>query len=629
VSSRCQNAHPMCGIAGVWSFAGGETESLRARAKAMADALRHRGPDDEGVFVDADAGIALGFRRLSIVDLSHAGAQPMVSASGRYVIVFNGEVYNHRRLAEELEPRDYRGHSDTEVMLACIEVWGLEAAVQKFIGMFAFALWDRAERTLSIVRDRLGVKPLYYQVAPSGICFASELKALQAGGDRNDIDRGALALYVRYGYVPAPYSIYAGIAKLLPGTILTVDANGVSRTRTYWDAPRVAEEASGRFRGTEDDAVAQIEALLSDAVRLRLISDVPLGLFLSGGIDSPLIAALMQREAGTVSTFSIGFDGMPSEAPFAAAVARHLGTRHTEAILGADEVLRMVPLMASMYDEPLGDSSAIPTYLVSRMARQHVTVALSGDGGDELFGGYHRYFLGQRVSDRVERVPRPLRHPLGTLLRFASRLPSKQNFRARLRGLGDAMVIDDPLTLFQRQVAAEMIRVIDASTRPAQLTARTRWPRLDDPATLMMYLDAISFLPDDILAKVDRASMAVSLEVREPLLDHRLVELAWSLPLSMKIRGTRGKWVLRKLLHKFLPKEMVDRDKQGFGLPIDGWLRGPLREWAAALVEPRRIAREGWFDPATLRHVWNDGPVAGHEAVLWRVLMFQQWMGEG
>ncbi|HEX6641080.1 MAG TPA: asparagine synthase (glutamine-hydrolyzing), partial [Thermoanaerobaculia bacterium] len=371
----------MCGIAGVWSFAGGEAESLRARAKAMADALRHRGPDDEGVYVDADAGIALGFRRLSIVDLSHAGAQPMVSASGRYVIVFNGEVYNHRRLANELGPRDYRGHSDTEVMLACIEEWGLDAAVQKFIGMFAFALWDRTERTLSIVRDRLGVKPLYYQLGSTGICFASELKSLQAGGDRTDIDRGALALYVRYGYVPAPYSIYAGIAKLMPGTILTIDANGVSLTRTYWDAPRVAEEASGRFRGTEDDAVAEIEALLSDAVRLRLISDVPLGLFLSGGIDSPLIAALMMREAGTVSTFSIGFDGMPSEAPFAAAIARHLGTRHTEAILGADEVLRMVPLMASMYDEPLGDSSAIPTYLVSRMARQHVTVALSGDGG--------------------------------------------------------------------------------------------------------------------------------------------------------------------------------------------------------------------------------------------------------
>ena len=620
----------MCGIAGVWTFAGDREDSLRARARSMADALRHRGPDDDGVFADGDAGVALGFRRLSIVDLSQAGAQPMVSASGRYVMVFNGEVYNHRRLVVELGAHDYRGHSDTEVMLECIDAWGLETAVQRFIGMFGFAVWDRRERTLSLVRDRIGIKPLYYSVTPQGACFASELKALRAGDvDRSSIDRGALALYVRFGYVPAPYSIFDGIVKLLPGRILTIHADGTTQTQAYWDAPRIAEEASNRFRGSEEEAVEAIEELLSDSVRLRLISDVPLGLFLSGGVDSPLIAALMQREAGSVSTFTIGFEGMPSEAPFAAAVARHLGTKHTEAILGADEVLRMVPLMAELYDEPFGDSSAIPTYLVSRMARQHVTVALSGDGADELFGGYHRYFLGRRVMERVERVPRAMRHPLGVLLRIASRLPSRQNFRARLRGLGDALVIDDPITLFQQQVAAEMIRVMDASPRPAQLTARTRWPRLDDPATLMMYLDAISFLPDDILTKVDRASMAVSLEVREPMLDHRLVELAWSLPLSMKIRGTRGKWVLRTLLRKYLPAEMVDRDKQGFGLPIDGWLHGPLREWAASLVDPKRIAREGWFDPQSLRHVWNDGPVRGREAVLWRLLMFQSWMRAG
>jgi asparagine synthase (glutamine-hydrolysing) len=613
----------------VWTFAGGAEESLRARAQAMADALRHRGPDDEGVFVDGAAGIALGFRRLSIVDLSQAGAQPMVSESGRYVIVFNGEVYNHRRLAVELGPREYRGHSDTEVILACIETWGLEAAVQRFIGMFAFAVWDRGERKLSLVRDRLGVKPLYYQVTPRSVSFASELKALHSGDmDRRDIDRGALSLYVRFGYVPAPYSIYSGIAKLLPGTILTIDSSGVTQTRTYWDSARVAEESWNRFRGTEDDAVAEIESLLSDSVRLRLISDVPLGLFLSGGVDSPLIAALMLREAGSVSTFTIGFDGMPSEAPFAAAVARHLGTRHTEVVIGAGEALELVPFVASLYDEPLGDSSSIPTYLVSRMARRHVTVALSGDGADELFGGYHRYFLGQRVSQQVARVPRLLRRPLGRLLHAASHAPSRQNFRARLRGLGDALVIDDPITLFQEQVDdAEMIRVLGAQSRPAQLTVKTRWPRLDDPPTLMMYLDAITYLPDDILAKVDRASMAVSLEVREPMLDHRVVELAWSLPLSMKIRGTRGKWVLRKLLGKYLPKEMVDRDKQGFGLPIDGWLQGPLREWAGSLVNPQRIAGEGWFDPATVRHIWNDGPIVGREALLWRVLMFQQWSG--
>jgi asparagine synthase (glutamine-hydrolysing) len=611
----------MCGIAGIWTFAGESDDVLRERATSMACALRHRGPDDDGVWSDGAAGVALGFRRLSIVDLSKAGAQPMVSESGRYVIVFNGEVYNHRRLAEELGPRAYRGHSDTEVMLACIEAWGVEGAVRRFIGMFAFALWDRVERKLSLVRDRMGVKPLYYAATPHGITFASELKALP----RTSIDRNALALYVRFGYVPAPYSIFHGIAKLLPATILTIDANGAIESHAYWDAPRVAEEFNQRFRGTEDDAVTAIEELLSDAVRLRLIADVPLGLFLSGGIDSSLIAALMQREAGAVSTFTIGFEGMWSEAPRAAAVARHLGTRHTEAVIGAREVMDAVPLMADVYDEPLGDSSAIPTYLVSRMARHHVTVALSGDGGDELFGGYHRYFLGQRSSQRVERVPRPLRRPLGRLLRTAARLPAERHLRARLRGLGDALVIDDPMTIFEQEVADHRPFVRDAHPPDVPLTHRAGWPDLHDPVSLMMYLDAISYLPGDILPKVDRASMAVSLEVREPLLDHRLVELAWSLPLSMKTRGTSGKWVLRKLLKKYLPEEMVDRDKLGFGLPIHDWLRGPLRDWASALLDPAQIAREGWFDPAAVRHVWNGGPAPGAEDVVWRLLMFQQW----
>lgn len=620
---------PMCGIAGVWRFAGGEEQSLRAEAQAMADALRHRGPDDEGIFADSAAGIALGFRRLAIVDLTSAGAQPMASDSGRYVMVFNGEVYNHRRLMDELGPREYRGHSDTEVMLACIEAWGLMEAVRRFIGMFAIAVWDRRERTLSLVRDRMGVKPLYYQLTAKGIAFGSELKAIRAISNEGEIDRGALALYMRFGYVPAPDSIYSNICKLLPGTILTIDANGQAKTETYWDAARIAEARANRFEGTEDEAIDAIESLLLDSVRLRLIADVPLGLFLSSGIDSSLVAALMQREAGSVATFTIGFEGIPSEAPHAAAIARHLGTRHTEAMIGAREALDLVPLIATLYDEPFGDSSAIPTYLVSRMARQHVTVALSGDGGDELFGGYHRYFLGKRVADRAQRVPRPLRRPLGSLLRMAARLPAQQNLRARLRGFGDALVIGDRIALFQEQLDdADTIRVLGAQPRPAQFTARSRWPALADPETLMMYLDAITFLPDDVLAKVDRASMAVSLETREPLLDHRLVELAWSLPPSMKIRGTQGKWVLRRLLSRYLPQEMIDRRKQGFGLPIDAWLRGPLREWARSLIETRRIVREGWFDPTTLRHVWNDGPVDGNEQVLWRLLMFQQWQGQ-
>jgi asparagine synthase (glutamine-hydrolysing) len=612
----------MCGIAGLWTFGGAGEDELAAEAWTMAGTLHHRGPDDEGVWVDAAAGVAFGFRRLSILDLSPMGAQPMTSASGRYVIVFNGEIYNHRRLRMELGSRDLRGRSDTEVLLACIDEWGLDATVERCIGMFAFALWDRGERRLSLVRDRLGVKPLYYRASHTGFSFASELKAL----GRADIDRGALALYMRYGYVPAPWSMFEGVNKLPPATILTVDPAGTMRMRSYWDAPRVAERAAAnRFRGSEDDAVIELQSLLADSVRLRMISDVPLGLFLSGGLDSPLIAALMMREAGAVSTFTIGFEGMPSEAPAAAAVARHLGTNHTEEIISADDVLRAIPLIMTIYDEPLGDSSSVPTFLVSRLARKHVTVALSGDGGDELFGGYHRYFLGQRLTSRVARVPRRLRRPLSVALRAASMLPSPGNLDDRLRGFSSALTLD-PIERFEQEVGSAMVEVLGAPARDFVLNKRDRWPELDDPVELMMYLDAVSYLPDDILAKVDRASMAVSLEVREPLLDHRVAELAWSLPLSMKVGESQGKRVLRRLVRKFVPEEIVDRDKQGFGLPIDGWLRGPLRDWAASLVDDARIRREGYFDPASVRRVWNDGPRPGAEGALWTLLMFQEWL---
>jgi asparagine synthase (glutamine-hydrolysing) len=586
----------------------------------MADSVRHRGPDDDGVWVDAPAGVALGFRRLAILDLSDAGAQPMVSDSGRYVLVFNGEIYNYQRVAKELGSRTYRGTSDTEVLLAAIEQWGLESAIARFIGMFAFALWDRETRKLSLVRDRLGVKPLHYALTTNGLSFASELRTL--GGI--DIDRNALALYARYGYVPAPYSIYRGIAKLQPGTILTIDVSGSAKTHVYWDAARIAEAAHANpFRGTEEEATDAVEELLSDAVRLRLIADVPLGLFLSAGIDSTIIAALMQREAGMVKTFTIGFSGgLPNEAPGAAAIARHLGTQHTEATLSVEDVLETTRLMPSILDEPLGDSSAIPTFLVSRMARSHVTVALSGDGGDELFGGYHRYFLNQRLTDHVARVPRLFRRPLGTALGPVARVTGS----ARLRGLGEALVLNDPLALYELEVTRDLLRVRDARTLSDFLTSRERWPKFDDPLATMMFLDAVTYLPDDILAKVDRMSMAVSLEVREPVLDHRVVELAWSIPVSMKTRGLQGKWLLRKLARRFVPESMIKSEKSGFGLPIEGWLRGPLREWASSLVAPERIAREGFFDPAGVRRVWNDGPVAGAEDVLWRLLMFQQWI---
>jgi asparagine synthase (glutamine-hydrolysing) len=586
----------------------------------MARIVRHRGPDDEGVWSDAEAGIAFGFRRLSIIDLSAAGAQPMMSDGGRYVIVFNGELYNFERLREELGPHGYRGHSDTEVLLACIETWGLAAAVRRFIGMFAFALWDRAERRLSLVRDRLGIKPLYYSLTPKAVAFASEIRALQQG---HDIDRNALALYARYGYVPAPWSIFKGIAKLQPGRILTIDASGATSTDTYWDPARVAENVTP-FRGGDDQALDQVESLLADSVRLRLISDVPLGVFLSSGIDSPLVTALMRREAGSVSTFTIGFEGVANEAAPAALIARHLGTQHTEHIVSSAEILDLIPRMSEVYDEPLGDSSTLPTFLVSRLARKSVTVALSGDGGDEVFGGYHRYFLGARLAERVRRVPRPVRHPMGLALRRMTFL--RGNFGDRVRGLGTALVIDDPVDNFLKEMSSEELRVTGATPVASALTSRESWPRLSDPTELLMFLDTISYLPDDILTKVDRASMAVSLEVREPLLDHRLVELGWSLPLSMKLRDGKGKWLLRQLLRRHLPDSLIDQGKHGFGLPLTEWLRGPLRDWAEWLLDPVRIESEGFFDPASVRRIWQGGPQPGSENAVWRLLMFQQWL---
>jgi asparagine synthase (glutamine-hydrolysing) len=611
----------MCGIAGLWSFGGGDDAALRDSAARMASTLLHRGPDAGGLWCDAQAGVAFGFRRLKIIDLSDAGAQPMVSRSGRYVIVFNGEIYNFQRLRKELDG-PWRGHSDTEVLLAAIQRWGIDGALERFIGMFAFAVWDAQERRLTLAIDRLGVKPLYYALDARGLAFASELGALPPAA----IDRGALALYMRYGYVPAPWSIFENVRKLEPGRVLTIDASGGSAMRTYWDAPRVAERAaSQRFRGSERDALDALETLLADAVRLRMIADVPLGVFLSGGIDSPLVTALMQREAGAVSTFSLGIPEMGDEAPRAAAIAKHLGTHHTEAYVDARDVLDLVPRMAEVCSEPLGDSSTIPALLVSAMARKSVTVALSGDGGDELFGGYHRYFLGARLADRVARVPRPLRGASGRALRIASHAPRSRNLADRMRGLGDALVLDDPLERFLREMSDDRLPVRGASPRAHALMNRDEWPRLDDPIEQMMVLDAMSFLPGDVLTKVDRASMHVSLEVREPLLDHRVAEFAWSLPRELKVRG-EGKWILRALLRRFLPDELVDREKHGFGLPIDAWLRGPLREWAAALLDPARIASDGWFEPAAVRALWRDEPRAGAEAMLWRLLMFQQWL---
>jgi asparagine synthase (glutamine-hydrolysing) len=612
----------MCGIAGLWNFDGQAQEELRVRAEAMADDLRHRGPDDAGVWTDAAAGIALSFRRLSILDLTAAGAQPMQSATGRYVIVFNGEIYNFQRLRAELSPQSYRGHSDTEVLLAAIETWGIEGAAQRCIGMFAFAVWDKAERVLTLVRDRMGVKPLFYSATAAGVAFASELRAMP---HRDRIDRGAVALYARFGYVPSPWSIYEGICKLPPGHLLRLTADGRRQMDCYWDAKAVIEHAVAHpFAGGESEAVETLDRLLADAVRLRLIADVPVGLFLSGGIDSGLIASLMHREASAVSTFTLGFEDEHSDADLARAIAGHLGTRHHELIVRATDAIDLIPTLAAIADEPMGDSSLLPTYLVSRLARQSVTVALSGDGGDELFGGYHRYFLGQRLTSRVARVPRRLRRPAAAVLR---NMPMRAgNRRDSARGLAQALVVDDPIAQFLAEVDFPGLPVADAPAHRIAATHAAGWPDVA-PIDLMMYLDAVGFLPDDILAKVDRASMAVSLEVREPLLDHRIVELAWSLPSSMKIGDRRGKLILRRLLAQYLPESLIDQGKRGFGLPLQAWLRGPLRSWTESLLAPRRIAAEGFFEPEAVARLWDSPGGAGIDA-LWRLLMFQAWMAK-
>ena len=599
----------MCGIAGFWSFAGGRAEEMHELATGMASRLRHRGPDDAGTWVDAARGVAFGFRRLSIVDLSPAGAQPMTSASGRYTILFNGEIYNFERLRPRLTAQ-WRGHSDTEVLLAAIEAWGLERAVGETIGMFAFALWDAEERTLSLVRDRVGVKPLYYSLTPTSLLFGSELKALAVHPDFDrTLDPDAAALYARYRYVPAPWSIHRGTKKLAPGSILTVSASGQSRTTMYWNAAAVAERSAGnRFRGSDEEAISSLEALLSDSVALRMIADVPLGVFLSGGVDSSLIAALMQRSAsGPIHTFTIGFeDPRYDESRYGREVARHLGATHDEMTVSSAEALSLLPEMPRIYDEPFADSSSLPTFLVSRLARRSATVALSGDGGDELFAGYHHHFLGRRLQRRVRAVPRFARGAVGSVLRRIR----------RTRSLGLALLEDDPIVTYRRAMALDLGP--GAPDPPHDL------PRLGDPTEQVMFLDFMTYLPDDILVKVDRASMAVSLEARTPFLDHRVVELAWSFPLSLKIRDDRGKWIARALLRRYLPSALVDREKQGFGLPLAQWLRGPLRAWAEDLLTD---VDDALFDAAKIRDLWRRH-LAGedHQSALWTVLMYQGWL---
>lgn len=624
----------------------------------MTIAIGHRGPDDSDIWVDPDAGIALGHRRLSIVDLSQEAHQPMFSAGGRYVIAFNGEVYNYKEIRKELDDLNaapmWRGHSDTEVMIAAISHWGLDAAVGRFVGMFAFALWDRKERTLHLVRDRLGEKPMYYGWIENTFLFGSELKALCAYPTwRGEIDRNALTLFLRYNYIPAPYSIYKGIHKVLPGSIVTIRANSTSvdpiTPRQYWSALKVAEAGvAAPFACNEREACAHLDSLLRRSVGLEMVADVPLGAFLSGGVDSSVIVALMQAQSNrAVKTFTIGFTEKDyDEADYAREVARHLGTDHTEFYVTSKDALEVIPKLPQLYDEPFSDSSQIPTFLVSQLARQHVTVSLSGDAGDELFGGYTRYFWGRDIWRKVGWMPNPVRkglargltalspytweklfHKLGPVLPHQIK---QGNLGDNLHKLAEVLRVDNPQEFYEWMVShwRSPASVVKGATEPPTVLSDYDHIGLSDFTERMMYLDIVSYLPDDILVKVDRATMAVSLESRAPFLDHRVVEFALQLPLSMKIRNGQGKWLLRQVLYKYVPKELIERPKMGFSVPIEAWLRGPLREWGENLLNNSRLKAEGFFDPMSIRSKWIEH-LSGQrnwDYYLWDILMFQAWL---
>jgi asparagine synthase (glutamine-hydrolysing) len=649
----------MCGLAGLWQLHGGAQDTLLQQVQAMSAQLTHRGPDDSGLWCDESTGIALAQRRLSILDLSPAGHQPMHSACGRYVIVFNGEIYNHldlreRLLAEGAAPA-WRGHSDTETLLACFVAWGIERTLQASVGMFAFALWDRRQRMLTLARDRLGEKPLYYAWQGDTLLFGSELKALKAHAVFHaDIDRDALALLLRHDCIPAPYSIYRGVFKLRPGHLLHISADAPRDAQPvpYWRYNDAVSAGLGNpLHGTDAEAIDALEAQLSASIGAQMLSDVPLGAFLSGGIDSSTIVALMQaRSTRPIKTFTMGFgeDGY-DEAMHAKAVATHLGTEHTELYVRPEDALAVIPRLPSIYCEPFGDSSQIPTFLISQLTRRQVTVALSGDGGDELFGGYNRYLGARTTWERMQRLPSFARQAGAGALRAMSPAAWNRWFervkpllpkRWHLATPGDkAQKLADVLTLssghaFFLNLASQWKDpgsiVIGAHEPMTLLTDPAAWPHTGSLAQWMMAMDAQTYLPDDILVKVDRAAMANSLETRVPMLDHRVVELAWRIPLHQKIRDGEGKWLLRQVLYRHVPRELIERPKMGFGIPLDSWLRGPLRDWAEALLDESRLRREGYFHPAPIRQKWKEHLSGRHnwQHRLWTVLMFQAWLEE-
>ena len=641
----------MCGLVG---FLGGVAGSDNVLLRSMSDTLIHRGPDDGGYWSDDELKFGLAHRRLSIIDLSPAGHQPMHSPSSRFVIAFNGEIYNHLDLRRELHGQIWRGHSDTETLLAGFEAWGIEATLKKSVGMFAIALWDRKERVLTLARDRMGEKPLYYGFQNDTFVFGSELKALKAHPDfLGEIDRNVLCLYLRHCYIPAPYSIYAGIKKLLSGTYLQLPFDcdvGVLRTVTpkaYWSLVGTAMGAAANpFIGSDADAITALDSQLKQSIGLQMIADVPLGAFLSGGVDSSAVVALMQAQSvRPVKTFSIGFDEQGyNEAEYAKAVAQHLGTDHTELYVSSTEAMQVIPMLGGMYDEPFADSSQIPTFLVAQMARQQVTVSLSGDAGDELFCGYNRYALTD-IWGQIAKVPFGLRRVVGHLVKSVPPATWAAVFQQAAKFKTLPINLEDKLDKFaSRLISVDGVdelyySLVSEIGCPEQVVIGAREPAtwltdtgLDmtglDAKQHMMIMDAMTYLADDILVKVDRAAMANSLETRIPLLDHRVIEMAWTFPLSMKVRNGQSKWILRQVLYNYVPKHLIERPKMGFGIPIGDWLRGPLREWADELLNESRLQQEGFFDARFIHLRWHEH-LSGKKdcrAFLWNVLMFQAWL---